>query len=96
MIYILCIKQGRAGASTLAVGDNELSRARRWAHVVLGCRGVSLGAPASQLWVFKRALVIAGAARAKEPHNFIFCCYIHVLLVKTNPMVYNMLYKLCS
>jgi len=55
-----------------------------------------MGAPASQLWVSKRALVIAGAACAKEPHNFIFCCYIHVLLIKTNPMVYNMLYKLCS
>jgi len=39
--------------------------------------------------------VIAGAARAKELHNFIFYCYIHVLLVKTNTMIYNMLYKLC-
>ena len=55
-----------------------------------------MGALASWLWVSKRALGIAGAARAKELHNFIFCCYIHVLLVKTNLMVYNMLYKLCS
>jgi len=39
--------------------------------------------------------VIAGAAHAKELHNFIFYCYIHVLLVKTNTMIYNMLYKLC-
>jgi len=39
--------------------------------------------------------VIAGAAHAKELHNYIFYCYIHVLLVKTNTMIYNMLYKLC-
>jgi len=96
MIYILCVKQGRAGVSALAVRDNELSHARQWACIILGCQGVSMGAPASRLWVSKRALVIAGATHAKEPHNFIFCCYIHVLLIKTNPMVYNMLYKLCS
>jgi len=82
--------------SALAVRDDELSHARQWACVVLSCRGVSVGAPASQLRVSKRALVIAGATCAKEPYNFIFCCYIYVLLVKTNPMVYNMLYKLCS
>jgi len=51
--------------------------------------------PASRLWVSRRALVIAGAACAKELYNFIFYCYIHVLLVKTNTMIYNMLYKLC-
>jgi len=39
--------------------------------------------------------VIAGAAHAKELHNFIFYCYIHVLLVKTTTMIYNMLCKLC-
>ena len=50
--------------------------------------------PASRLRVSRRALVIAGAAHAKELHNFIFYCYIHVL-VKTNTMIYNMLYKLC-
>ena len=39
--------------------------------------------------------MIAGAVHAKELHNVIFYCYIHVLLVKTNTMIYNMLYKLC-
>ena len=58
--------------------------------------GATVGAPASWLWVSKRALMIAGAARAKELYNFIFYCYIHVLLVKTNPMIYNMIYKFCS
>ena len=98
MIYILCIKRGRAGASVLAVGGDEPSRARRWARIFVGCRGSKCGrtVPASWLRVSKRALVIAGAAHAKDLHNFIFYCYIHVILVKTNPMIYNMLYKLCS
>jgi len=58
--------------------------------------GATAGAPASRLRVSKRALMIAGAAHAKELYNFIFYCYIHVLLVKTNPMIYNMIYKFCS
>jgi len=37
IIYILCIKQGRVGASALAVRDDKLSCARQWAHVILSC-----------------------------------------------------------
>jgi len=61
----------------------------------LSAAGGAQEVPASRLRVSRRAL-IAGAARAKELHNFIFYCYIYVLLVKTNTMIYNMLYKLCS
>jgi len=51
-----------------------------------------VGAPASQLRLSKWAL-IAGAARTKELHNLIFYCNIHVLLVNTNTVIYNMLYN---
>jgi len=36
---MICIQQGRAEASGLIVRDDKLSRTRRWARVVTGCRG---------------------------------------------------------
>ena len=39
---------------------------------------------------------ITGTACAKNLSNLNLNCYIHVLLIKTNPMIYNILYKICS
>ena len=51
---------------------------------------------ANWLWVSKWAQAITGTAHAKNLSNLNFNHYIHVLLIKTNPMIYNILYKICS
>ena len=60
-------------------------------HVV-GCAKVST--PAGWLWAPGRGRHFSGVAGAKELHKWICNHYIHVLLIKTNRMIYNMLYKI--
>jgi len=47
---------------------------------------------ASQLWV-SRQVDFLGTTHAKIICNTNFYGHIHVLLIKTNSMIYNMLYK---
>ena len=50
--------------------------------------------PAGWLQAPGRGRYFSGVAGAKELHKWICNHYIHVLLIKTNQMVYNMLYKI--
>jgi hypothetical protein len=90
----------------LSVGDNEdvLSEAaKRWMRYVHmgGLWMITwldldfvMCATAGQLRSSERAQVLAGVTSTKDFNIFICYCYIHVLPIKTNPMIYNMLYKI--
>jgi len=54
------------------------------------------GVPASRLQVSKRPWRLLGPHVPRNFIIFILFRYIHVLLVKTNQMIYNMLYKTCG
>jgi hypothetical protein len=56
--------------------------------------GLVMCSTASWLRSSERAQKLAGVASAKNLDIFIYYCYIHVLLIKTNSMIYNMLYKI--
>ena len=83
--------------SVLAVGAGKLSlRGDELASSETADRGAGarararVGEPAP---VFRKGQALAEATRAKIFHKFKFNHYIRVLLIKTNPMIYNMLYK---
>jgi len=59
---------------------------------VVGCAKVST--PAGRLRAPGRGRHFSGVAGAKELHKWICNHYICVLLIKTNRMIYNMLYKI--
>ena len=94
------------GHDELSVGDNEdvSSEAAegwctRWGtvgnHVVcLGLVMWHVGVPASQLRVSERSSGTCRHADAKIINWSICNHYICILLIKTNPMIYNMLYKI--
>ena len=64
-------------------------------HVVgLGLVMCKASVAASRLRVSERTQALAGGTRAKNWFNFIFDCHIRILLIKTNSMIYNMLYKI--
>ena len=54
------------------------------------------GVPASRLQASKRPWQLLGPCVPRNFIIFILFHYIHVLLVKTNRMIYNMLYKTCG
>jgi len=88
------------------MGDNkdalsEAAEGRGTHGRTLGDHMVGLGlvmckasVAASQLRVSERTQALAGGTHAKNWFNFIFDCHIRILLIKTNSMIYNMLYKI--
>jgi len=67
-------------------------RGRALEDHVVGCAKAST--PAGWLWAPRRGRHFSGVAGAKELHKWICNHYIRVLLIKTNWMIYNMLYKI--
>jgi len=94
------------GDDELGVGDeedasSEAAEGRGTRGRTLGDHVVGLGlvmckasVAASRLRVSERTQALAGGTRAKNWFNFIFDCHIRILLIKTNSMIYNMLYKI--
>ena len=48
---------------------------------------------ASQLWILGRGRHFFWGCSAEKVHKYIYKHYIHVLLIKTNSMIYNLLHK---
>jgi hypothetical protein len=90
------------GYDELSMGDNDDEAAEGWGMrigtweitwSVLDLSYARLSVVASWLWAFKRAQYFLRVASTKYIYIFKFYCYICILLIKTNSMIYNMLYK---
>jgi hypothetical protein len=90
------------GHDELGVGDDDDEAAEGWGTRVgtweitwsvldLSCARLSVAA--SRLRASERAQYFLRAASTKYIYIFKFYCYICILLIKTNSMIYNMLYK---
>ena len=98
MIYILYIEWQKARVSVPTVGDVKLTMWDNELASLEAAEGGTYGrtVAANRLQVSEWAQAITGTACAKNLSNLNFNHYIHVLLIKTNPMIYNILYKICS
>jgi len=81
-------------SSEAAEGRGTHGRTLRDHVVGLGLVMCKVSVAASRLQVSERTQALAGGTCAKNWFNFIFDCHIRILLIKTNSMIYNMLYKI--